>query len=105
MDLYPEGLHASGIARRGGLAYGLLRRLNDFGLRGTRGVIALGETQLRRLREQKRLPPPDRCIVVPPWDYRPCPRPAAGESRFLARFNPDGKRLAVYAGNLGQARA
>lgn len=105
MDLYPEGLSAGGVIKHDGLIYRLFHRMNEFGMRGLTGVIALGEAQLQRLREYRYLPEDGRVIVVPPWDSRPCPKPDPAQNSFLRQFNPDGKRLAVYAGNLGLAHS
>ena len=103
MDLYPEALVASGRMSKQGLAYKALRALANLGLRRVDGVIALGETQMRRLAAYTAWRSDERfAIVVPPWDERPLPRMAPNENPVLARFGWHGRKVAVYAGNLGE---
>lgn len=106
MDLYPESLVARGMIGAGGLAEKGLRFLNETALSALDGVICLGERQQRHLQTYSRWPAREGfSLVVPPWDLRPLPRVARSENRFLARFGWQGKRIALYAGNLGEAHS
>lgn len=104
MDLYPEALVARGMLRAGGLAHRFFRFLNNFGLRSTSGVICLGQRQLAHLKKYSHFPDsPDFSCVVPPWDDRPIPHVPRQQNRFLAKYGWENKRVALYAGNLGEA--
>lgn len=103
MDLYPEALVADGLLRPQTLPWRLLSTLNELGLQALAGVICLGERQRRRLAQystwQAR---PGFCVVIPPWDYRPLPRVARAENRFLAQNQWQSKKISLYTGNLGR---
>ncbi len=104
MDLYPEAVVASG--RMGGESpvNRLLRRANEAGLRQAEGVVCLGHCQKERLARY----PAWRGVrhrVVPPWDDRPLSRVSKKENRFLERYGLQGKRVVLYAGNLGEAHS
>jgi len=104
MDLYPESLVARGAIRAGGWAHRLLLMVNEIGIRALEGVICLGERQRKRLRRYRNWPgKPESSIVVPPWDYRRLERPACSANTFLREHGWEGKKVALYAGNLGQA--
>jgi colanic acid biosynthesis glycosyl transferase WcaI len=106
MDLYPESLVARGMIGAGGLAEKGLRFLNETALSALDGVICLGERQQDHLRTYNHWPAHKGFgLVVPPWDLRPIPRVARSENRFLARYGWQGKRIALYAGNLGEAHS
>jgi colanic acid biosynthesis glycosyl transferase WcaI len=103
MDLYPEALVASGMAGGSGPAIKFLRWLNGLGLRALDGVIALDSAQAARLADYPGFSTAlDFIAVVPPWDLRPLERPD-GMDGFLDRQGLAGRKVALYAGNLGQA--
>ncbi len=104
MDLYPEALVAHGMLKAEGWAHRCLRWLNDIGLRSTTGVICLGQGQRARLRTYKHFrDSSDFACVVPPWDNRLIPCVPRQQNRFLAKYGWGPKRVALYAGNLGEA--
>lgn len=110
MDLYPEALVAHGMLRPGGFAHRMLARFNAAALRKVDGVVTLGACQRDRLRRYPAWPGdgPQQHVEVPPWDYRPLPRVAPEANRFLQRLpapGPRGRKVALYAGNLGEAHS
>jgi hypothetical protein len=103
MDLYPEALHAAGIVDRRSLLYRTLRGITDWSLRSLDGVVALGTRQLGRLKQYSRWRDmSDFCIVVPPWDTRPLPKPPSGANPVALKLGWEERRVALYAGNLGE---
>jgi glycosyltransferase involved in cell wall biosynthesis len=106
MDLYPEALTADGLVAPGGLAEKALRKANEFSLKGLDGVVTLGPMQKARLQTYKNFSAdPSFCIMVPPWDHRHVPLPPAGNNRVIQAFGWDGKKVALYAGNLGRGHS
>ncbi len=106
MDLYPEAMIAKGMIRADGLAARILRGMNNEGLRRTTGVIALGPTQRRLLTKYGSFDgSTSGCVVVPPWDHRALPKVERKNNRFLAKFGWAEKKIALYAGNLGEAHS
>jgi len=102
MDLYPEALSASGMFRPGSLPDRIGWWLNEIGLRGLDGVIALGPRQAERLATYRRWRGvADAATIVPPWDLRPLPEVAEADNPVIAAHHWSGKRVVLYAGNLG----
>lgn len=103
MDLYPEALVAAGIVGESGHCASALRALNEMGLAALDGVVALGPRQIARLQTYRRWNSETAfSIVVPPWDLRPLRRVAPEFNRVAERFGWRGRRVALYAGNLGE---
>ncbi len=107
MDLYPEALAAHGMLEEGGLAYRTLARLNTAALRKVDGVITLGACQTRRLKSYTTWPDRGTGAVteIPPWDYRPLPRVERSSNQVLADHGWEDYRVALYAGNMGEAHS
>ena len=106
MDLYPEALVAGGFLRDGGWLHALLARVNDLALRSLAGVVCLGTEQRRRLEAYAGWSQEQGfSVVVPPWDYRPVREVSRTDNRFVAKFGLQGKKIALYAGNLGRAHS
>lgn len=106
MDLYPEAMIASGMIRSRGVATRLLRFINNVGLKYLSGVIALGPTQRELLVHYSNFDTSSRfCIVVPPWDFRSLQRVHRAENRFLNKYGWQDRKIALYAGNLGEAHS
>lgn len=104
MDLYPEALIASGMFRTGGIVHQFLRWLNELGMQALDGIVCLGEQQHRLIRNYHSLRRSEAFTeVVPPWDNRPLRAVPRSENRFLKEMQLGGRRVALYAGNLGQA--
>jgi len=103
MDIYPEALVAAGMLPSGGFFNRCLRQLNELGLRKMGGVVALGPRQLQRLQTYRQWPSlPFFFKVVPPWDFRPLPKVELSANRVLDRLGCQGKKVALYTGNLGE---
>lgn len=101
MDAYPQALFASGAVRRGGLASRLLSALARSQYRGAAGVITLGPDMARRLRPELGRP----ALVRPLWlpsDLPPAPPEAAVRAVRRAWGAAAGRRVLLYAGNLGR---
>ena len=103
MDLYPEALVAAGMISQRNPLWICLRWLNDLGLGAMNGVIALGPRQLQRLQTYRGWDKlADSSVVVPPWDTRPIRRISPEENVVLRQFGWQGRKIALYSGNLGQ---
>lgn len=101
MDLYPEILVSSGRLSETSLVHRLLRRVNAGIIRRMGGCILLGECQRARMQTYPTWT--DRhCLIIPPWDRRPIRHVPPAENRFLERYALHGKKIALYAGNLGE---
>jgi colanic acid biosynthesis glycosyl transferase WcaI len=104
MDLYPEAMIAKGMIAAAGPTGRFLRWLNTVGLRRTDGVIALGGAQRDILRRYRTFSESE-LIVAPPWDKRSLLDIPMGQNEFLRKYGLHGKRVALYAGNLGEAHS
>lgn len=103
MDLYPEALVAAGIISPRNPLWICLRWLNELGLGAMNGVIALGTRQRQRLQTYKRWNAlADSSVVVPPWDNRPIRRIPSEKNVVLKQFGWQGRKIALYSGNLGE---
>ena len=101
MDLYPEILVSTGRVRESGFAFRILHSVNEKIIRRVAGVIALGQCQVERLRKYTSWQSV-RSIIVPPWDNRAMPYVAPDKNRFLSKYSLSEKKVALYAGNLGE---
>ena len=101
MDLYPEILVSSGRLKDSSPLHAIIRRLNAKIIRRVAGCILLGNCQLQRMRTYRTWED-ERCIVVPPWDRRPITKVERIDNRFLEKYGLKDKKVALYAGNLGE---
>jgi colanic acid biosynthesis glycosyl transferase WcaI len=101
MDLYPEMLVGSGRIRQSGWINAFLRGINRRIIRALDGVILLGECQLQRMRGYDTWKD-DNFLIVPPWDKRPIRKVEPESNRFLAKYGLQSRKVALYAGNLGE---
>ena len=101
MDLYPEILVSSKRIKESGLLHTVLKRVNTESIRRLGGYILLGNCQLQRMRKypiwQDR-----NYTIVPPWDMRSIGNVKRENNRFLEKFGLKKKKVALYAGNLGE---
>lgn len=103
MDIYPEALVASGRTHERSPINRILRWMNELGLRCLDGVIVLGPRQLQRLETYRKWKTHANFVtVVPPWDLRPIKRVEIAANCVLKRFGAYAKKVALYAGNLGE---
>jgi len=102
MDLYPEILVSSGRLRESSRLHAFLRRLNGEIIRRMGGYILLGNCQLQRMREYSTWQDRDY-IIVPPWDRRSTVKVERANNRFMERYGLQQKKVALYAGNLGES--
>jgi len=65
------------------------------------GFVLLGDCQRERMQAYSAWREQDY-LIVPPWDLRPIDRVAPETNRFLEKFALRGKKVALYAGNLGE---
>lgn len=101
MDLYPEILVSSGRLGAKHPLNRFLRWVNNATIRRMGGFVFLGECQLERFQTYPAWRDRDY-IIVPPWDHRPIARVAREENRFIEKFGLADKKIALYAGNLGE---
>jgi len=104
MDLYPEALVARGMLKPDRWPDRLFRAVNEIALRCLSGIVCLGECQLQRLSSYRNW----RCVaantcIVPPWDNRDIRQVDRHSNRVLRQLDLQGQRVALYAGNLGEA--
>lgn len=105
MDLYPEALLAAGKVRPGGVVHRFLRWLNDVGLRGIDAVVTLSRAQLGAVEGYRSfsVARPARSMVLAPWDIRPVAPIPIEDNLLVDEMGWRGKRVVLYAGNLGEA--
>lgn len=101
MDLYPEILVASKHLNESAWLYKVMRRINGAIVRRMGGFILLGECQLERMRDYPTWRNED-FIIVPPWDNRPIQKVEKENNRFTKEYGLLGRKVALYAGNLGE---
>ena len=106
MDLYPESLVAQGMIRVGSVVERFLRWCVGKSFAQLTGVVCLDESQRSRLATYRTCRHLARAgEVIPPWDNRKIPDALTSENRFLRAQGLTGRKIALYAGNLGQAHA
>jgi glycosyltransferase involved in cell wall biosynthesis len=105
MDLYPEALVAHGTLDEHGIVARRLRAVNERSIRLLDGVITLGPSQTERLRTYPSWPANDTSFLLeePPWDLRDVGSARRSPNRFVAAHSLQGRRVALYAGNMGEA--
>jgi colanic acid biosynthesis glycosyl transferase WcaI len=102
MDLYPGALVSSGLITPNGLVARSLQAISKHAGSKLAGMICLGHHQSATLRLSNGITPDDRrVIVVEPWDLRPLPKPAH-PNLVRAQYGLGSKKIALYAGNLGE---
>ncbi len=104
MDLYPEALKAAGVINENSLVYQFLKELNELGLRNLNGVITLDVAQKKRLSQYRNWNrQKNTTITVPPWDFRKLDSVPGPINRFIRECGLTGRKIALYAGNIGRA--
>lgn len=101
MDLYPEILVSSGRLGEGHPLHRFLRWVNGQIIRRMGGFILLGECQLERFQTYPAWRDRDH-LIVPPWDRRSIERVKRADNRFIEKYALAEKKIALYAGNLGE---
>jgi glycosyltransferase involved in cell wall biosynthesis len=101
MDAYPQVLFSSGALRQDGLIGWILSRLVAWQYRGATQVIALGPDMARRLIPELNF----SAYVQPLW--LPSDMPASPSAKAVAHVRKTwgvqpGRRILLYAGNLGR---
>ena len=108
MDLYPEALIASNIFFFGkSLINKICSWLTNASITKLNGVICLGHTQKHLLMKYENWPKhdPTFAIVIPPWDFRQIVPTTEGAKQFKNDMGWGNKKIALYAGNLGEAHS
>jgi hypothetical protein len=106
MDLYPEALVAHGLLGVSSRMHHFFRWLNNLALTSVTGIVCLDREQARRMRSYPALRQrADEIAIIPPWDYRRVPPVDRPANRFLERYGLRNYKIALYAGNLGQAHS
>lgn len=104
MDLYPEALSSAGLISADGPITRVMRWVNGIGVEGVDLVVSLGPRQAERIESalayRKHTP---RIAVVPPWDLRELRYVPDAANPLRDERGWRGKKVALYAGNLGQA--
>jgi glycosyltransferase involved in cell wall biosynthesis len=103
MDLYPEALVAAEMISQCNPLWICLRWINELGLGAMNGIIALGTRQQQRLQTYKGWKALiESSVVIPPWDNRPLRRISLEENIVIKQFGWQGRKIALYSGNLGE---
>jgi len=106
MDLYPDAVVASDrefpLKR---FVCEMLAAATNQAIRCLDGTIALGRRQRARLRAYANWPRDDAnfCLVQPPWDLRAIKAEPAAITSMRTSFGWSEHKVALYAGNLGEA--
>lgn len=101
MDLYPEILFGSGRVKENNIVYRFLLYVNELIIECMGGFILLGECQREHMIKYKRWRN-GNYIIVPPWDFRKILPVKRNENRFVQKYKFENKKIALYAGNLGE---
>ncbi len=102
MDLYPHALVAAGWAPDRNPVIRFLHWLSARILRSADHIVSLGPYQ-KSLIEACGAGTP--VSIIPPWDDREIPRVNRRSNRFLAAYGLLGKKIILYAGNLGRGHS
>jgi glycosyltransferase involved in cell wall biosynthesis len=101
-DLYPETAERLGVRILSGPLGGLAKRLRDASLRSADATVAIGEVMARFVRE--RAGANARVEVIQNWLDETATRPvAAADNALRQAWNPEGRFVVAYSGNLGRA--
>ena len=103
MDLYPEALYASRIFPfQNKVIYNILKCINNLCLNFVDKMVNLDKYQndhLKKYPYTKKI----QTKIIAPWDIRKILTKVKNKSQFLKRNSLSGKKIVLYAGNLGRA--
>lgn len=103
MDLYPEALYASRIFPfQNKVVYNILKCINNLCLNFVDKMVNLDKYQndhLKKYPYTKKI----QTKIIAPWDIRKIFTKVKNKSQFLKRNSLSGKKIILYAGNLGRA--
>ncbi len=101
-DLYPETAERLGVRILSGPLGRLVKRMRDASLRSADATVAIGEVMAGFVRE--RAGDDARVEVIQNWLDETATRPVAPTDNALRQaWNPDGRFVVAYSGNLGRA--
>jgi len=100
-DIYPDVLVEMGVLPKNNIVIKVWNWLNKKVYTDARSVVTLGKHMVRRLSVSNNLAL-DKISIIPPWVNTDFIKPLAYEDNPLAKkFNPEGKHIVLYSGNMG----
>lgn len=106
MDLYPEAFYVSRIfPLNSNLIFSFLKFLNNYSFKFIDKFILLGNCQMNEMKKYSNFNI-NNSKIIPPWDLRKITNFDNNKmSTFLLRNNLLGKKIILYAGNIGKAHS
>ena len=100
-DIYPDVLIEMGIVQQSNIIVKIWNWLNKKVYRDAKSIVTLGKHMAKRLSTSNDLSL-SKISIVPPWVDTDFIKPLAYENNPLAKnFNPGGKHIVLYSGNMG----
>jgi glycosyltransferase involved in cell wall biosynthesis len=100
-DIHPDVLVMMGVVSNKSLIVKAWNWINKKVYRDAKVVVTLGKHMANRLSRQNNINKA-KLYVIPPWVDTDVIKPIAYDDNPLSRvFNPDGKHIVLYSGNMG----
>ena len=100
-DIYPDVLIEMGIVQQSNIIVKIWNWLNKKVYRDAKSIVTLGKHMAKRLSTSNDLSL-SKISIIPPWVDTDFIKPLAYENNPLAKnFNPGGKHIVLYSGNMG----
>ena len=100
-DIYPDVLIEISVVQQSNIIVKIWNWLNKKVYRDAKSIVTLGKHMAKRLSTSNDLSL-SKISIVPPWVDTDFIKPLAYENNPLAKnFNPGGKHIVLYSGNMG----
>ena len=100
-DIYPDVLIEMSVVQQSNIIVKIWNWLNKKVYRDAKSIVTLGKHMAKRLSTSNDLSL-SKISIVPPWVDTDFIKPLAYENNPLAKnFNPGGKHIVLYSGNMG----
>ena len=100
-DIYPDVLIEMSVVQQSNIIIKIWNWLNKKVYRDAKSIVTLGKHMAKRLSTSNDLSL-SKISIIPPWVDTDFIKPLAYENNPLAKnFNPGGKHIVLYSGNMG----
>jgi glycosyltransferase involved in cell wall biosynthesis len=100
-DIHPDVLVEMGVVQQNNIIVKIWNWLNKKVYRDSKSIVTLGKHMAKRLSTSNDLSL-SKISTIPPWVDTDFIKPLAYENNPLAKnFNPEGKHVVLYSGNMG----
>ena len=100
-DIYPDVLIEMSVVQQSNIIVKIWNWLNKKVYRDAKSIVTLGKHMAKRLSTSNDLSL-SKISIIPPWVDTDFIKPLAYENNPLAKnFNPGGKHIVLYSGNMG----